>query len=121
MRLLQAAVFMNAGSYVIIPNSSGVTLIWRRSVALIVPSWIGTSYCLPVRLSVIVSVSAIEISQVRASSASSVPARFVVAARHAVRSTTSVAAIAPSVARSGILQRSLQNGRHAGSAGCRRQ
>src|SRR3954447_18075649 len=41
------------------PNSSAVTLIWRRSVALTVPSWIGTSYCLPVRLSVIVSVSAI--------------------------------------------------------------
>src|SRR5215831_5057465 len=41
------------------PNSSAVTLIWRRSVALIVPSWIGTSYCFPVRLSVIVSVSAI--------------------------------------------------------------
>src|SRR5262249_9754140 len=49
---------MNAGSYVIIPNSSDVTLIWRRSVALIVPSWTGTSYCAPVRLSVIVSVSA---------------------------------------------------------------
>src|SRR5687768_3321962 len=48
---------MNAGSYVIIPNSSAATLIWRRSVALIVPSWIGTSYFLPVRLSVIVSVS----------------------------------------------------------------
>ena len=56
---LAVAVFMNAGSYVIMPNSSGVTLIWRRSVALMVPSWIGTSYCLPVRLSVIVSVSAI--------------------------------------------------------------
>src|SRR5215467_6012318 len=41
------------------PNSSAVTLIWRRSVALIVPSWIGTSYCRPVRLSVIVSVSGI--------------------------------------------------------------
>src|SRR5215813_3016771 len=41
------------------PNSSGTTLIWRRSVALIVPSWTGTSYCLPVRLSVIVSVSGI--------------------------------------------------------------
>src|SRR3954447_19884889 len=41
------------------PNSSGVTLICRRSVALMVPSWIGTSYCLPVRLSVMVSVSAI--------------------------------------------------------------
>src|SRR6187431_927836 len=50
---------MNAGSYVIIPNSSAVTFTWRRSVALMVPSWIGISYCLPVRLSVIVSVSAI--------------------------------------------------------------
>src|SRR5262245_40190051 len=39
------------------PNSSAATLICRRSVALIVPSWIGTSYCLPVRLSVIVRVS----------------------------------------------------------------
>src|SRR5205085_3344984 len=57
--LLHAAVFMNAGSYVIIPNSSAVTLIWRRSVARMVPSWIGISYCLPVRLSVMVSVSAI--------------------------------------------------------------
>src|SRR4029078_8283878 len=59
MRLLHAAVFMNAGSYVIIPNSSAVTLIWRMSVALIVPSWMVISYCLLVRLSVIVSVSAI--------------------------------------------------------------
>src|SRR5215471_8306696 len=41
------------------PNSSELTLICRRSVARIVPSWIGTSYCLPVRLSVIVSVSGI--------------------------------------------------------------
>src|SRR5262249_48126783 len=41
------------------PNSSAATLICRRSVALIVPSWMGTSYFLPVRLSVIVSVSAI--------------------------------------------------------------
>src|SRR5262245_34818939 len=39
------------------PNSAGTTLICRRSVALIVPSWTGTSYFLPVRLSVIVSVS----------------------------------------------------------------
>src|SRR5687767_2015481 len=42
------------------PNSSEVTLICRRSAARMVPSWIGISYCLPVRLSVIVSVSAIE-------------------------------------------------------------
>src|SRR5262249_19547167 len=62
MRLLHAAVFMKAGSYVIIPNSSGVTLICRRSVALMVPSWIGISYCFPVRLSVIVSVSAMQCS-----------------------------------------------------------
>src|SRR3954467_14577666 len=41
------------------PNSSAVTLTCRRSVALMAPSWIGTSYCLPVRLSVIVSVSGI--------------------------------------------------------------
>src|ERR1051326_1592364 len=59
IRLLHDAVFMNAGSYVIIPNSSCVTLIWRRSVALMAPSWIGTSYFFPVRLSVMVSVSAI--------------------------------------------------------------
>src|SRR5262245_3299222 len=59
IRLRHAAVFMNAGSYVIIPNSSDDTLIWRRSVALIVPSWTGTSYFLPVRLSVIVRVSGI--------------------------------------------------------------
>ena len=57
MLLRQAAVFMNAGSYVIIPNSSGAALICRRSVARIVPSWTGISYCLPVRLSIMVSVS----------------------------------------------------------------
>src|SRR5262245_3760470 len=61
IRLRHAAVFMNAGSYVIIPNSSDATLIWRRSVALIMPSWTGTSYFLPVRLSVIVSVSGIRL------------------------------------------------------------
>ncbi len=64
IRLRQDAVFMNAGSYVIIPNSSGTTLICRRSIARIVPSWMGISYCLPVRLSVIVSVSAM-LSSVR--------------------------------------------------------
>src|SRR5262245_46858286 len=58
IRLRHAAVFMNAGSYVIIPNSSAVTLTWRRSVALMAPSWMGTSYVFPVRLSVIVNVSA---------------------------------------------------------------
>src|ERR1051326_356344 len=50
---------MNAGSYVIKPKSSSLTLIWRRSIALIVPSLTGTSYVLPVRLSVMVRVSAI--------------------------------------------------------------
>src|SRR6266550_3818614 len=41
-----------AGSYVASPASSSVTLIWRRSTARIVPSWMGSSYVLPVRLSV---------------------------------------------------------------------
>src|SRR5687768_2231261 len=50
---------MNAGSYVISPASSAPDLTWRRSVARITPSLIGISYCLPVRLSVTVSVSAI--------------------------------------------------------------
>src|SRR2546423_11558314 len=59
MALRQLAVFMNAGSYVIIPKSSEPTLICRRSIARMVPSWIGSSYFLPVRLSTIVSVSAI--------------------------------------------------------------
>src|SRR5438552_11144464 len=57
MALRHEAVFMNAGSYVIRPKSSLPFLIWRRSVALIVPSLIGTSYDFPVRLSVIVRVS----------------------------------------------------------------
>src|SRR5215475_5419520 len=56
IRLLQEAVFMNAGSYVIRPKSSEETLIFRRSVARIAPSSIGKSYFLPVRLSSIVSV-----------------------------------------------------------------
>ena len=56
--LRQDAVFVNAGSYVIIPKSSSLTLILRRSMARIVSSWMGTSYVLPVRLSVIVRVSA---------------------------------------------------------------
>src|SRR6516225_7187428 len=59
MALRQLAVFMNAGSYVIKPKSFALTLIRRRSIARIVPSWIATSYVLPVRLSVIVSVSLI--------------------------------------------------------------
>src|SRR5437667_12908184 len=59
MALLQFAVFMNAGSYVMSPTSSADVLICRRSMARIVPFWIGRSYFLPVRLSVTVSVSAI--------------------------------------------------------------
>ena len=51
------AVFMYAGSYVISPKSSSDTLISRRAGARIVPSSIGISYVLPVRLSVTVSVS----------------------------------------------------------------
>src|SRR5262249_46192177 len=62
--LRHSAVFMNAGSYVIRPKSSGPVLIWRRSIARMVPSWIGRSYFLPVRLSTIVSVSAIGVSVV---------------------------------------------------------
>src|SRR5438128_1904886 len=50
---------MNAGSYVIRPKSSGAVLICRKSMARIVPSRIGSSYFFPVRLSTIVSVSAI--------------------------------------------------------------
>src|SRR5438034_685194 len=52
MALRHAAVFRNPGSYVASPASSSATLIWRRSTARIVPSWMGSSYCLPVRLSV---------------------------------------------------------------------
>src|SRR5207244_9498429 len=54
IRLLQEAVFMKAGSYVIKPKSSSEVLIWRRSIALIVPFSMGRSYCFPVRLSVTV-------------------------------------------------------------------
>src|SRR4029077_4084227 len=59
MALRQFAVFRNAVSYVMRPKSSGLTLIFRRSTARMVPSVTGTSYCCPVRLSVIVRVSAI--------------------------------------------------------------
>src|SRR5438046_10690064 len=59
MALRQFAVFMNAGSYVIRPKSSGPVLIWRKSIARIVPSCTGSSYFFPVRLSTIVSVSGI--------------------------------------------------------------
>jgi hypothetical protein len=38
-----AAVFMKAGSYVIRPKSSSEVLIWRRSIARIVPSATGIS------------------------------------------------------------------------------
>src|SRR5688500_10817745 len=50
---------MKAGSYVVNPTSSFGVLFCLRSVALMTPSLIGTSYCLPVRLSVMVRVSAI--------------------------------------------------------------
>jgi hypothetical protein len=39
------------------PKSSSATFIWRKSIARTVPSVIGTSKVLPVRLSVTVSVS----------------------------------------------------------------
>src|SRR5687767_1819605 len=58
MALRQAAVLRNAGSEVVSPVSSGPALICLRSVARIAHSLMGTSYCFPVRLSVIVSVSA---------------------------------------------------------------
>src|SRR6185312_7124095 len=59
MALRQLAVLRNAGSYVIRPKSSADVLSVRRSIARMVPSVSGTSYVLPVRLSVIVRVSAI--------------------------------------------------------------
>src|SRR6059058_4710200 len=52
MALRHAAVFRNPGSYVASPASVSTALIWRRSTARIVPSWMGSSYVLPVRLSV---------------------------------------------------------------------
>src|SRR5215467_8300091 len=52
---------MNAGSYVMSPKSSAPVLICRRSIARMVPFWTGSSYCLPVRLSVIVNVSGIRL------------------------------------------------------------
>src|SRR5438128_3471199 len=55
--LRHAAVFMNAGSYVIRPKSPSPVLSLRRPVARIVPSAIGMSVLFPVRLSVMVSVS----------------------------------------------------------------
>src|SRR5580704_17386267 len=59
MALRQLAVFMKAGSYVMRPKSSGEVFICLRSTARMVPSSIGSSYVFPVRLSTIVSVSAI--------------------------------------------------------------
>jgi hypothetical protein len=59
MPLRQFAVLMNAGSYVMSPKSSGTTLIWRRSFARTVPSWMGSSYFFPVLLSMTVRVSGI--------------------------------------------------------------
>src|ERR1700687_3224584 len=57
MRLRHEAVLVKAGSYDIRPKSSGEVLISRKWVARTTPpSSIGISYCLPVRLSVIVSV-----------------------------------------------------------------
>src|SRR5437588_5410023 len=53
----QEAVAMYAGSYVIRPKSSSLTLMLRSSVARIVSSSIGISYCFPVRLSVMVRLS----------------------------------------------------------------
>src|SRR5271157_526381 len=57
MALWQEAVFINAGSYVIRPKSSGPVLIWRRSMARIVPREMGIEYVCSVRLSMIVRVS----------------------------------------------------------------
>src|SRR4030095_16091472 len=51
------AVFVKAGSYASRPKSSGPVRIWRKSMARIAPSTIGTSYCLPVRLSTTVRLS----------------------------------------------------------------
>src|SRR5690242_12263251 len=59
MRLWPHAVFMYAGSYDIIPKSSGFTLIWRRSIARMFPSVMGKLYSLLVRLSLTNKVSLI--------------------------------------------------------------
>src|SRR5208283_406075 len=55
--LMHEAVLLYAGSYPIIPKSSGFTLICRRSMVLMESCVIGSSYDLPVRLSVMVIVS----------------------------------------------------------------
>src|SRR6266516_1421729 len=57
MALRHAAVLTNPGSYVMSPASSADVLICRRSMARTVPSWTGSSYCFPVRLSTTVRVS----------------------------------------------------------------
>src|SRR5512132_1209751 len=56
------AVLRYAGSYDMRPPSPSSTLIWRRSVAWIVPSVIGSVYSRPVRLSVTLSVSSATVS-----------------------------------------------------------
>ena len=86
-----------------------------------VPSWIGTSYFLPVRLSVIVSVSAMQGARCLTL------VRIVVGATGSGSSSSGHSArrdAVPPVSqrpRSAILQRSLQNGRQAGSTGFFRQ
>src|SRR3954453_16218099 len=50
---------MKAGSYVMRPKSSASTRTARKSSALTGPSTVGTSYVLPVRLSVTLSVSSL--------------------------------------------------------------
>src|SRR3954465_570403 len=89
MRLRHAAVLMKAGSYVMRPVSSSPALICFRSVARIAPSLIAMSYCLPVRLSVIVSVSAINRRYER--SDESVGPGVVVRIRHRIAGGTIVA------------------------------
>ena len=62
--LLQVAVLVSAGSYPMSPESSDETLIWRRSAVRMAPFSMGSSYCLPVRLSVIVRVSCVAMAAV---------------------------------------------------------
>src|SRR5215213_9971400 len=76
------AVFMNAGSYVIIPKSSSSVLICRRSSALIVPSLMGSSYVFPVRLSVIVTVSLAKDLPPRSNEVGNVSKVVVITLRH---------------------------------------
>ena len=91
-------------------------------MARIVPSSIGISYCLPVRLSVIVSVSAMRTSASRARAVASSRRRRLGLVRGSAGSRRAPGSRPSSQrARSASLQRSLQNGRHAGSTGWRRQ